>query len=68
LRHRVIDGLPFLTFKIKAWGPDFDLTATLAEMTTQVTGFDDAAFLTATWRQKKNGWLLRRGDFPPCVF
>jgi hypothetical protein len=67
LRHRIIDGVPFLTFKIKAYGPDFDLTATLAEMTTQVYGFDDAAFLTATWRQKKSGWLLRRGDFPPCA-
>jgi hypothetical protein len=65
LRVRILDGLPFLTFKFQAWG-DFSL-AFVPLMTTQVYGFQDAAVLTYEWTERKNGWILRAGDYPPCA-
>jgi hypothetical protein len=62
MKFRVVDGVSYLTFKIKAYG---DLSAaTLPCMTTQVTVGDDLASLRADWTLRKAGaWWLRRGDY-----
>jgi len=62
MQFRVIEGVSYLTFKIKAYG-DFS-EATLPCMTTQVTVGDDLAALRADWTLRKAGaWWLRRGDY-----
>lgn len=62
MRFRVIDGVSYLTFKLKAYG-DFS-SATLPCMTTQVTVGDDLSSLRADWTLRKAGaWWLRRGDY-----
>jgi hypothetical protein len=62
MKFRVVDGVSYLTFKLKAYG-DFS-SATLPCMTTQVTVGDDLASLRADWTLRKAGaWWLRRGDY-----
>jgi hypothetical protein len=59
---RVIEGVSYLTFKIKAYG-NFS-SATVPCMTTQVTIGDDVSALKADWTLRKAGaWWLRRGDY-----
>jgi len=57
---RKFDGAFFYAIKVKAYG-DFS-AADEATMTTQVSGVDDVAVLTATWQSKKSGWVLRLKD------
>ncbi len=59
---REIDGLSWLTFKIKAYG-DFT-EATESCMTSQITIGDDLGALRADWTLRKAGaWWLRPGDY-----
>jgi hypothetical protein len=53
-------GLFFAHLKVKAYG-DFS-AAIEPEMTTQVFGVEDTAILTATWEQRRGGWVLRAKD------
>ena len=57
---RKFDNSFFYTIKVKAYG---DLSAAVEPtMTTQISGVNDVAVLTATWVQKKSGWVLRIKD------
>jgi len=53
-------GLFFAHIKVKAYG-DFS-AAIEPEMTTQFFGVEDTAILTATWTQRRSGWILRAAD------
>ncbi len=53
-------GLFFAHIKVKAYG-DFS-AAIEPDMTTQFLGVEDTAILTATWTQRRGGWILRAAD------
>ena len=70
LRYRLIENVPYLTFRVKAYG-DLSL-ATESCMTTQFTTGDAAGALQADWTKRKSrAWLLRVGDYscdaPGCA-
>lgn len=61
IRPRAFSGVDYIVFSLRAYG---DLSAaTLADMTTQVVVGNDVGSLSATWKQRPNGWRLSVGDF-----
>jgi hypothetical protein len=56
-----IGGVPYVVFRVRAFG-DFS-SATLRQMTTQVTIGSEVASLAAEWKAKRSRWVLMLREF-----